>query len=257
MEQGGQVGGGAGRDGPTNTLAAVALGLAAAAVAGLVLLPSPAPVLFAPLGAVAVALGAVAIAEAGRRGRLVPAIVATILGAATVVGGGVWSLSLFGALAGLNPGGVTEERAEVLAQPDLAPVPVPREVPADPSPDAAHPGLPDRFELEDGTGQATVSLNGRSIELELESCATSGLMGGRRLRGEGPDGRIAIHGPPPRLLVVVEADGDTTTLRGRRRGASRTMASGDDAGVRLEIVGELRDVLTGEVVAVELDAECR
>lgn len=250
-----------------NTLAVVALAVGAGA-AGAALLPFTG-MIAAPLGAVALALGVVGIAEGGRGGRRGVAIAGTALGALALLAGVAWALAMFGgfSLFGMATGhssdmGMAQESAtlEAAPEPDViapgqAPPPPEREAGEHrPGPEEIHPGQEEPLTVEDGTGQATVTLDGETVELELTTCETGGRMDDRHLRGRGPDGRLAVDGDMHRMVLVVDTDEDRRTLVGQRRGASSS-GRGDE-GVSFEATGEMTDALTGNAVEIELEAEC-
>lgn len=250
-----------------NTLAVVALAVGAGA-AGAALLPFTG-MIAAPLGAVALALGVVGIAEAGRRGRRGVAIAGTALGALALLAGVAWALAMFGgfSLFGMATGhssdmGMAQESAtlEAAPAPDVVapgqPPPPPEREAGEhqPGPQEVHADEDEPAAVEDGTGQATVTLDGDTVELELTTCETGGRMDDRYLRGRGPDGRLAVDGDMHRVVLVVDTDEGRHALVGQRRGASSS-GRGDE-GVSFEATGEMTDVLAGDAVELELEAEC-
>lgn len=251
---------------PGNTLAIVALAVGAGA-AGVALLPFTGMVA-APLGAVALALGVVGIVEGGRRGRRAVAVAGTALGGVALLAGVAWAMTVFGWLSpfGMFTGhgghmGMAQESAtlEAAPGPDVSPAPEPPPPSGGAGEDrAGHQEVrPDRRQpatVVDGTGQATVTLDDETAELALRTCETGGRMSDRYLRGRGPDGRLAVDRAMGRMLLVVDADDRRHTLVGRQRRSSAS--GGRDEGVTFEASGEMTDVLTGELVDVELQVEC-
>lgn len=175
-----------------------------------------------------------------------------MLGGVALLASAAWWAGVAGLMGPLSGARVAEERAEVDAL-EVSPAPSSETV-ATPSP--ADVDAPDaRVDIDDGTGQASLTVDGDTVELELTACTTGGRMTDRHLRGEGPDGRIAVHSSRGRTLVAVDTDADRQVLVGQRRGGQASGPAGE--GVELEVAGKMRELLAGEVVDVELAASCR
>lgn len=235
----------------SNVVAVVALAIGAGA-AGAAMLPYTGMVA-GPFGVAAVALGVVATTEARRRGRRGVAIAGTALGGLAMAATAAWWLG--GPFGPFDAGGVAHERAEITAEP-----PPDTEAVTSPDADAAAEvevgHSPESGGVTQGSGHATLTVDGDVTELELTSCDTGDRTSERHLRGEGPDGRIAVDGRMGRTLVAVETEGAQLMLVGEERSASGSGPASEDAGVELALVGDMRDVLSGDIVDVELEAEC-
>jgi hypothetical protein len=238
-----------GEPGTANVVAVVAVTLGAGALAAAAI---PYVGLVAgPFGAAAVALGLVALGEARRRGRRGIAIVATVLGVLAILGSaGWWATTVgFGPVGG---GGIAQESAQMEA---VEPPAVPSHSDASPAPDVAEVEVPTEItDVEDGTGRATLTVDGETSELELATCTTGGRRSDRHLRGEGPDGRLAVQSATSRVLLVVDTDEQRLVFAGQRR-SGRASGPGDE-GVDLELAGGMRELLTGDTSDVELEANC-